>query len=104
MNEKMSEQAQSAFKPIGDLWALDCQIMQEATEKQKDFFTDMLNENISYAKELGSQKDFSGVFQVQKSYLKGVQEKLINASTDACEFFASAHERTADTVKSSAPR
>ena len=104
MYEKMSEQAQSAFKPIGDLMAINSQIMQEAAEKQKDFFTDMLNQSIGFAKELGSQKDFSGVYQVQKSYLEGVQEKMINASTDAYEFFASAQERAGDAVRSSAPR
>lgn len=104
MNEKMSEQAQSALKPMSDLMALNSKILQEAAEKQKDFFTDMINESMSYAKELGSQKDFSGVYQVQKSYMEGVQERILNASTDAYEFFTSVQERAGDVVKSSASK
>lgn len=104
MNEKMSEQAQSALKPMSDLMALNSKILQEAAEKQKDFFTDMVNESMSYARELGSQKDFSGVYQVQKSYMEGVQERILNASTDAYEFFTSVQERAGDVVKSSAAK
>lgn len=104
MYEKMSEQAQSALKPMNDLMSLNSRIMQEAAEKQKDFFTDMLNESMTYAKDLGSQKDFSGVYQVQKSYIEGVQEKFLNASTDAYEFLTSVQERAGDVVKSQAPK
>lgn len=101
MYEKISEQAQSTLKPISDLMALNSQILQEAAEKQKEFFTDIVNESMAYAKELGSQKDFSGVYQVQKSYLEGVQEKFLNASTDAYELFTSAQERAGKVVKKS---
>lgn len=104
MYERMSEQAQSALKPISDLMNLNSKIIQEAAEKQKDFFTDIMNDSITYAKDLSSQKDFSGVYQVQKSYFEGVQEKFLNASTDAYEFFTKAQERTGDVVKSSAPK
>lgn len=104
MYEKFSEQAQAALKPMSDLMALNSKIFQEAAEKQKSFFTDVLNDSIAYTRELGSQKDFSGVYQVQKSYLEGIQEKVLNASTDAYEFFTSVQERTGDVVKSAAPK
>lgn len=104
MYEKMSEQAQATMKPMSDLWTLNSKIWQEAAEKQRAFFTEMLNDNIAFTKELGSQKDFSGVYQVQKSYLEGMQEKMLNASTEAYEFITTAQERASDVLKSSAPR
>lgn len=104
MYDKMTEQAQSALKPMSDLFSFNSKVMQEAAQKQQSFFTDILNDSLAYTRELGSQKDFSGVYQVQKSYLEGVQEKMLNASTEAYEFFTSVQEQAGDLVKATAPR
>lgn len=104
MYEKMSEQAQASLKPVNDLMALNSNFMQEAAEKHRMFFTDMLNDGLTFTKDLGSQKDFSGVYQAQKSYLEGVQERVLNASTDAYEFLNNMQERTGDVIKSAAPK
>lgn len=103
MLDKFFEQAQSAMKPMNDLAALNTKVMEEAFEKQKAFVTDMVNDGMAYAKELSSQKDFSGVYQTQKSYLEGVQEKLMSASTDAYEMFTSTQEKASSMIKGSMP-
>jgi phasin family protein len=104
MYDRMSEQAQAAFKPMNDLFSLNTEFMKEAAEKQRNFFNDIMNDSIAYGRELGSQKDFSGVYQVQKSYLEGMQERLLNASTDTYEFITKMQERASEVVRSNAPR
>jgi phasin family protein len=104
MYDQFTEQTQSLFKPLADLVSLNTKILQEAAERQKSFFTDIVNDNVAFTRELGAQKDFSGVYQVQKSYLEGIQEKMLNASTEAYEFVTSAQERAGEVVKSAGAR
>lgn len=102
MYEKFFEQTQNAMKPFSELMTLNAKILEEATEKQKNFFTEMLNDSMAFAKEMSSQKDYSGVYQTQKTYLEGLQEKWIAASTDAYEMMTSSQEKVSEVIKSSA--
>lgn len=102
MFDKIIEQSQNAFKPATELMTMGSKAVEEATEKQKAFFTDLVSENMAFMKELGSQKDFSGVYQVQKTYLQGVQDKMVAASTEAYETFSANQEKAGEVIKSAA--
>ena len=103
MLDKFFEQTQAAMKPLNELVALNTKVMEEVFEKQKAFFDSMINDSMAYAKELSAQKDFSGVYQTQKSYLEGVQEKLVSASSDAYDFFTTTQEKAGEVIKSAMP-
>lgn len=103
MLDKFLEQAQTSMKPMTDLAALNTKVMEEAFEKQKSFVSEMVNEGMAYAKELSTQKDFSGIYQTQKNYLESMQEKLVSASTDAYELFTSTQEKASTLIKTSIP-
>lgn len=100
MYEKFFEQAQNAMKPFNDMMTLNTKIMEEMGEKQKAFMTEMMNDSMTFAKELSSQKDYSGVYQTQKAYLEGLQEKWIAASTDAYELMTANQEKVGEMIKS----
>jgi len=102
MLDKMFEQAQNAFKPMNELVSLNTKVLEELADKQKNLVTDMVNESMAFAKELGTQKDFSGVYQTQKSYLEGVQSKWINTSTEMYELFTATQEKAGDVIKTTA--
>ncbi|ACR11990.1 phasin family protein [Teredinibacter turnerae] len=102
MLEKMFEQAQNAYKPMNELLNLNTKVFEEMAEKQKTLVTEMMNDGMAFAKELGSQKDFSGVYQAQKSYMEGLQDKLVSASTDFYEMFTSTQEKAGEVIKSAA--
>ncbi|SMF08277.1 phasin family protein [Alteromonadaceae bacterium Bs31] len=102
MLDKMFEQAQNAFKPVNELYTLNTKVLEELADKQKELFTDMVNESMTFAKELGSQKDFSGVYQTQKSYLEGVQNKWVNASTEVYELLTTSQEKAGEVIKGAA--
>lgn len=101
MYEKTFEQAQSSMKPLTELMTLNAQIMQEAAEKQTAFFKDIVSDSMTFAKELSSQKDYSGVYQTQKAYMESLQEKWIAASSEAYETFTSSQEKVGDLFRRS---
>ncbi len=101
MYEKIFEQAQSSMKPLTELMTLNAQIMQEAAEKQTAFFKDIVSDSMTFAKELSSQKDYSGVYQTQKAYMESLQEKWIAASSEAYETFTSSQEKVGDLFRRS---
>ncbi|WNO07507.1 phasin family protein [Teredinibacter sp. KSP-S5-2] len=102
MFDKFIEQSQNAFKPVNELVALNTKVFEEVAEKQKSFFNDMVNDGLLFAKELSAQKDFTGVYQAQKSYWEKVQDKVVTASTDAYEVMARTQESVADVIKGAA--
>ncbi|MFL0804498.1 MAG: phasin family protein [Agarilytica sp.] len=99
MFDKILEQSQNAFKPANELVALTTKAFEEAAEKQKSFLTDLANDNVAFVKELSAQKDFSGVYQTQKTYLQSVQDKLVAASTEAYETISSNQEKAGELFK-----
>ena len=101
MYDKMFEQAQSAIKPLNELMTLNAKMLEQAAEKQSAFFKDMMSDSMSYAKELGAQKDYSGIYQTQKAFVENMQEKWIAASTDAYETFTSNQEKAGEVLKKS---
>jgi phasin family protein len=101
MYEKFFEQTQSAFKPVSELLTLNAKILEVAAEKQSAYFKDFVNDSISFAKELSTQKDYSGIYQTQKAYVENLQAKWIAASTDAYETFTSNQEKISDVFKRS---
>jgi len=102
MFDKVLEQSQKVFKPANDLMTLSTKAFEEAAEKQKAFLTEMVNDNMAFVKELSSQKDFSGVYQTQKTYLQSVQDKLVAASTEAYEMFNANQEKAGEVIKGAA--
>lgn len=102
MFDKILEQSQDAFKPANELMTLTTKAFEEIAEKQKAFFNDMVSDNMAFVKELSAQKDFSGVYQTQKTYLQSVQDKMVAASTEAYEFMSTNQEKAGEVVKGAA--
>jgi len=99
MIDKMFEQAQNSMKPMNELVALNTKVFGEVAEKQKTFLNDLMTDGMAFAKELSVQKDFSGVYQTQKTYLEGLQEKFVSASTETYELFTSTQEKAGEVIK-----
>lgn len=100
MFDKVLEQSQKVFKPTNELMTITSKAFEEAAEKQKTFFGELVNDNMAFVKELSGQKDFSGVYQAQKTYLQGVQDKFVAASTEAYEFVSANQEKAGEVIKS----
>lgn len=99
MLDKILEQSQKALLPANELVALSTKAFEEAAEKQKTFLSGLVNDSMAFVKELSSQKDFSGVFEIQKSYMQNVQDKMVAASTEVYEIMNSNQEKAGELFK-----
>ncbi len=99
MFDKMVEQTQQAFKPMSDVFALNAEVMEKLAEKQASFFSDVMNDGLSYAKELADQKDLAGLYELQKSYAEDFQSKVMATAKDSYGLLTDAQEKTGDMLK-----
>jgi phasin family protein len=102
MYDKLFEQTQTAIKPLSEILTLNAKILEDAAQKQSIYFKDFVSDTVAFAKELSSQKDYSGIYQTQKAFLENLQEKWIAASTDAYESFSANQEKIGELFKKSA--
>jgi phasin family protein len=101
MYDKMFEQAQSAIKPFSELLTANAKLLEDATQKQTAYIQDFVSDTMAFAKELSSQKDYSGIYQTQKAFMENMQEKWIAASTSAYETFTTNQEKLGELFKQS---
>lgn len=99
MFEKMVEQAQTAVKPMSDMFALNTEVMEKLAEKQATFFSDLMNDGVNYAKDLAEQKDVAGFYDLQKGYFESLQTKFVSTAKDSYTLISEAQEKTGEVLK-----
>lgn len=78
MYEKVFEQAaESFFKPIGEIMALNVEAFDSLRAKNTDLMSEVVNESIEYAKGLVKPNmDLEAFVQGQQSFYEGLRAKL----------------------------
>ncbi len=99
MFEKFVEQTQNAFKPMSEIMALNVKAMEQLVDKQSTLVTGVMNDGVTYAKDVVAQKDVAGIYQAQKNYVEGVQEKMVSATKDVYSVMTEAQEKVGDLMK-----
>ncbi len=98
MFDKIVEQAQSASKPFSEIMSINAEVMEKLAEKQTSLFTGMMNDGIEYAKDLASQKDLAGIYETQKTYAEGLQEKMMTNAKETYEIMTDTSEKVSEIV------
>ncbi|GLS27535.1 phasin family protein [Marinibactrum halimedae] len=96
MFDKIVEQAQSAYKPLSEMMTINAEAMEKLTEKNTTLFTGMMNDGITYAKDLAAQKDLAGIYETQKSYAENIQEKVMSAAKDSYSLMTDTSEKVGE--------
>lgn len=99
MFNQMTEQFEKTMKPVNALFAANAKVLEQLAQQQTKLFTDVLNDSVAYSETLGVQKDMAGAFEVQKSFIEGVQVKMINASKEAQVLLTEAQEKAGASIK-----
>lgn len=99
MFDKFVEQAQSSVKPMNEVISLNAEALEKFAEKQTSLFTGMMNDGLAYAKDLASQKDLAGVYETQKTFAEGVQEKLVSSAKDSYSLMTETSEKVSEIFK-----
>jgi phasin family protein len=98
MFDKIVEQAQSATKPFSEIMSINAEVMEKLAEKQTSLFTGMMNDGIEYAKDLASQKDLAGIYETQKTFAEGLQEKMMENAKDTYALMTDTSEKVTEVV------
>ncbi len=99
MFDKIAEQFQNSFQPMGELVAINAKALEQLAKQQTTLFTGVLNDGVAYAEGLSGQKDIAGIVEAQKVYAEGVQEKVVTAAKDAYAVMAETQEKAGEILK-----
>ncbi|GAB2189371.1 phasin family protein [Sessilibacter sp. MAH2] len=96
MFDKIVEQAQTASKPFSEMMTINAEVLEKFAEKQTSLLTGVMNDSIEYAKDLASQKDLAGIYETQKSYAEGLQEKMMTSAKETYALMTDTSEKMSE--------
>ena len=99
MFEQIAEQFPKPLQPVGKLIAINARTTEHLVRQQVNLFGDLVREGVGYAQDLTSQRDVSGVIEVQSNYVGMVQEKVTTAAKDVYEVLSENHEQSVDVLR-----
>lgn len=99
MFDQMTEQFEKTMKPVNAMFAANAKVLEQLAQQQTKLFTDVLSDSVAYTETLGTQKDVTGAFEVQKTFIEGVQVKMINATKEAQTLLTDAQEKAGASIK-----
>ncbi|MGB0957524.1 MAG: phasin family protein [Litorivicinus sp.] len=108
MMETMSKNVESMFdtakfeeamKPMTQIVELNKKTLETLATKQADLVKELFDGSVAQAKELTATTDLSSALASQKTYLEGVQEKLVSAARDTQDVLTVARDEAAEQVK-----
>lgn len=99
MFEQMSEQFQSAMKPVTDLATLNMNTMQGLAEKQNSLFSTLMSDGMSFMEKAAQQKDIMSLAEAQKAYLEGMQETVTDAAKTSYGLITEAQTKAGEMLK-----
>ena len=99
MFEEMTEQFQKSLNPVNEMIGNNAKLMVKLAQQQTKLFTDVVNESVTYTKNLSEQTDLLSVFNVQKAFVENVWDKMVSASEDTNKLFSEVQETAGETMK-----
>lgn len=83
MYEKVFEQADSLLKPADEILVSNAKTLDALGEKQRDFLTGMLSDNLDYAQELSKSPGLDTFFESHNAYISSMQKKIESNTREA---------------------
>ena len=89
----------AAIKPMTDLFEVNKATVEALAEQQAALAKELVEGAMEQAKALSGEKDMAAVVESQKSYLQGLQARLIDAAKASQETLAKSREEATVIVK-----
>lgn len=99
MLDKIADQFQNSFKPMGELAAINARALEQLAKQHSELFVGVLHDGVAYTESLTGQKDLSGLAEAQKAYATNVQEKLLSAGKCAYSVLTETQEQAGEVMK-----
>jgi len=100
MYGKLFETADSFFKPINDLLAINAQALDAMREKQVDLVNEVMADSIEYAKGIAKPSlDMDTFVATQQNYWQGLQTKISSSAQDNYDLIADVQGKMGDLLQ-----
>lgn len=99
MFDQMNEQLQKSLKPLTDLATVNAKALEQLASQQSTLFSTLLNDGVEFSKGLGEKKDVNALVEAQKTYLEGMQEKIVAATKESYDVISEAQEKAGEVLK-----
>ncbi len=90
---------ETAMKPMTDLFEVNKATVEALVEQQTALVKELVEGAMEQAKALSSQKDMAAAVEAQKSYLQGLQARLIDAAKVSQETLVKSRDEASNIVK-----
>lgn len=90
---------EEAMKPMTDMVELNKKTLETLAAHQTALVKELFEGSVAQAKELSGTSDLSSAMASQKTYLEGVQTKLMTAAKETQEVLMSARDEATESVK-----
>ena len=90
---------ETAMKPMTDLFEINKAAVEALAEQQAELVKEVAESAMEQAKALSAEKDLAAVVESQKSYLQGLQARLIEAAKVSQETLAKSRDEATNVVK-----
>lgn len=99
MFDQMNEQLQKSLKPLTDLAAVNAKALEQLASQQSNLFSTLLNDGVEFTQGLSEKKDVNAVVEAKKTYLEGMQEKIVAATKESYDVISEAQEKAGEVLK-----
>ena len=90
---------ETAMKPMTDLFEINKATVEALAERQTALVKELAEGAMEQAKALSAEKDLAAVVESQKSYLQGLQARLIDAAKASQETLVKSRDEATNVVK-----
>lgn len=94
-----SSQIQSSMRPVDELLAVNLKTMGKLAELQTQLFNDILEEGVTYFRDICSKRDLANLIEAQKSYTQHLQERFMISAKDVYSIFTDTEEQTEEALE-----
>lgn len=103
MYEKVFEQTERFFKPVGEIWALQAQAAETLARKQTSIITDVWNQGVLALQSIPAQKNFEDVWKLQQDYWENLNGSMREMIEDTQGILLDTNQKITEVLQKVAP-
>jgi hypothetical protein len=103
MYEKVFEQTERLFKPVGEIWALQAQAAETLARKQTSMVADLWNQGVMTLQSIPSQKNIEDVWKLQQEYWENLNGSMREMMEDTQGILLDTNQKITEVLQKTAP-
>lgn len=103
MYEKVFEQTERLFKPVGEIWTLQAQAAESLARKQTSIAADLWNQGVMTLQSIPTQKNIEDVWKLQQDYWENLSGSMREMMEDTQGILLDTNQKINEVLQKAAP-